>query len=235
MRVLAIDTALGACAACVVEGDAERGESREVARESEPMERGHAEALLPLLERVVARVEGGFSALDRVAVTVGPGSYTGLRVGLSAARAVGLAAGIPVVGVTTLSALLAPVLAEAPQEPGEAGAVAAAIDARHGGVFLQAIGGAGVLVPPLHIRLEEAAPLMAPGPVALVGSGAALVASALRASGVEARLLEAPHVPDIGWVAALGAVADPAQALPRPLYLRGPDAAPQDHARLARR
>ena len=73
--------------------------------------RGHAEALLPLVERVMARFEGGFEGLARVAVTVGPGSYTGLRVGLSAARAVGLAAGIPVVGVTTLSALLAPQLA----------------------------------------------------------------------------------------------------------------------------
>ena len=231
MRVLAIDTALKTCAACVIEGD----DGREVAREAEAMERGHAEALLPLLERVMARVEGGFEALDRVAVTVGPGSYTGLRVGISAARAIGLAAGIPVVGVTTLSALLAPVLAEAPQGAGEAGAIAAAIDARHGCVYLQAIGAEGILVPPLHVRLEEAAPLLAPGPVALVGSGAPAVLSALRASGLEARLLDAPGAPEIGWVAALGAVADPAQALPRPLYLRGPDAAPQDHARLARR
>lgn len=235
MRVLAIDTALRTCAACVIEGDAETGESREIAREAEAMERGHAEALLPLLERVVSRVEGGFEALDRVAVTVGPGSYTGLRVGLSAARAVGLAVGIPVVGVTTLSALLAPALAEMPQDAGGSGAVAAAIDARHGGVYLQAIGPDGILVPPLHVRLEEAAPLLAPGPVALVGSGAPAVLAALRASGIEAHLLDAPHAPEIGWIAALGAVADPAQALPRPLYLRGPDAAPQDHARLARR
>ena len=227
MRVLAIDTALQTCAACVIEGE----DGREVARETEAMERGHAEALLPLLERVMARVEGGFDALDRVAGTVGPGSYTGLRVGISAARAIGLAVGIPVVGVTTLSALLAPALAEMPAQ----GAVAAAIDARHGGVFLQAIGAEGILVPPLYIKLEEAAPLLAPGPVALVGSGASAVLSALRASGIEARLLEAPQAPEIGWIAALGAVADPAQALPRPFYLRGPDAAPQDHARLARR
>lgn len=231
MRVLAIDTALQTCAACVIEGD----DGREVAREAESMERGHAEALLPLLERVMARVEGGFAALDRVAVTVGPGSYTGLRVGLSAARAIGLAAGVPVVGVTTLSALLAPALTEMPQGGGEPGAVAAAIDARHGGVYLQAMGADGILVPPLHIKLEEAAPLLAPGPVALVGSGAPAVLSVLRASGIEARLLDAPQAPEIGWVAALGAVADPGQALPRPLYLRGPDAAPQDHVRLARR
>lgn len=228
MRVLAIDTALHACAACVIEGE----DGQEVARESESMERGHAEALLPLIERVMSRVEGGFEALDRVAVTVGPGSYTGLRVGISAARAIGLAAGIPVVGVTTLSALLAPVLAEG----AEAGTVAAAIDARHGQVYLQAMSAAGgTLVPPLHVRLEEAAPLLGPEPVALVGSGAAAASAALRASGIETRLLEAPAEPGIGWIAALGALADPDQALPRPLYLRGPDAAPQDHHRLPRR
>src|SRR5437764_13570100 len=78
-----------------------------MAQESIIMERGHAEALLPLVDRVMARVEGAFAALDRVAVTVGPGSYTELRVGIAAARAIDLASGIPVVGVTTLSALLA--------------------------------------------------------------------------------------------------------------------------------
>ena len=82
-----------------------------LARETIPMERGHAEALLPLIDRLVSPFEGGFESLDRVAVTVGPGSYTGLRVGISAARGIGLAAGVPVVGVATLSAFLAPLMA----------------------------------------------------------------------------------------------------------------------------
>ncbi len=99
MRILAIDTALQACSACVIQS----GEVEPLALEQIPMERGHAEALLPLVDRVVAGVEGGFASLDRIAVTVGPGSYTGLRVGIAAARAIGLAAGVPVVGVTTLS------------------------------------------------------------------------------------------------------------------------------------
>ena len=84
MRCLAIDTALNGCSACVLE----TGAAEPLAMETLPIERGHAEALLPLVERVMAKVEGGFGSLDRVAVTVGPGSFTGLRVGLSAARAI---------------------------------------------------------------------------------------------------------------------------------------------------
>ncbi|MFD0938534.1 tRNA (adenosine(37)-N6)-threonylcarbamoyltransferase complex dimerization subunit type 1 TsaB, partial [Methylobacterium trifolii] len=76
MRILAIDTALELCAACVAADDADEP----LARESMALARGHAEALLPLVERVMARIEGGFESLDRIAVTVGPGSYTGLRV-----------------------------------------------------------------------------------------------------------------------------------------------------------
>src|SRR5208283_3966633 len=103
MRILAIDTALPAISACVLDEGAESPESIETIA----MERGHAEALLPLIERVMARVEGGFASLDRVAVTVGPGSFTGLRVGIAAARAIGVACKVPVIGVSTLAALAA--------------------------------------------------------------------------------------------------------------------------------
>ena len=72
MRVLAIDTALEACSAAVL--DTERGK---VASESLPMLRGHAEALMPLIGRVMKQAETAFSALDRIAVTIGPGSFTG--------------------------------------------------------------------------------------------------------------------------------------------------------------
>ena len=224
MRILAIDTALDLCAACVSAADADAP----LSAESLPMARGHAEALLPLVERVIARVEGGFDGLDRIAVTVGPGSYTGLRVGLSAARAIGLATGRPVVGVGTLSALLAPLLSETVE-----GIIAAAIDARHGAVYVQALGQGDGLAP-AHLPVAEAALRLGPGPVALTGSGAPMLAAALAARGVGARVvgLGAPAIAD---VAALGLLADPDQALPRPMYLRGPDARPQDHARLARR
>src|SRR3954453_10354176 len=148
MRILAIDTALGACAACIVDRD----KLEPLARESIPMERGHAEALLPLIDRIVSSVERGFASLDRVAVTVGPGSYTGLRVGIAAARAIGLAAGVPVVGVATLSAYLAPLLA------GERrGVIAAAIDAKHGQLYLQAVAAGGrTIVAPALMGIRDA-------------------------------------------------------------------------------
>ena len=108
MLILAIDTALEACAVAVL--DAETDALR--AQESQAMARGHAEALMPMIERVMQAATLPFTALDRIAVTVGPGSFTGLRVGISAARGLGLAADKPVVGVTTLSAYAAPFLSD---------------------------------------------------------------------------------------------------------------------------
>lgn len=107
MRVLAIDTALEACSAALLD----TGSGMTLARQSRPMTRGHAEVLVPLISEVMIQSEIDFAQIDRVAVTTGPGSFTGLRVGLSAARGIGLAAGKPVVGLTTLAALAAPYIA----------------------------------------------------------------------------------------------------------------------------
>src|SRR3978361_540853 len=104
MLILAIDTALEACAAGVLDTDA--GEL--IAMESLAMKRGHAEALMPLIGRVMKDSGIAFATLDRIAVTTGPGSFTGLRGGLSAARGIALAADKPVVGVTPLAASAAP-------------------------------------------------------------------------------------------------------------------------------
>jgi tRNA threonylcarbamoyladenosine biosynthesis protein TsaB len=95
-----------------------------------PMLRGHAEALLPLIARVMKQSETNFRDLDRIAVTIGPGSFTGVRVGLAAARGFGVATGVPVVGVSTLSVYAAPYLAANSKS-----SVIAAIDARHDRVF----------------------------------------------------------------------------------------------------
>lgn len=195
------------------------------------MERGHAEALLPLLDRVVSRLEGGFAALDRVVVTVGPGSYTGLRVGISAARAIGLAAAIPVVGVTTLSALMAPLVAA---QTGRL--LVAAIDAKHGQVYVQAVASGGhIVVPPALLAITDVVRAMGTVEATIVGSGAPALAREAWNAGADARVHEAQPVPDVTWVARLGLAADPSEALPKPLYLRGPDARPQDQARLPRR
>ena len=104
MRVLAIDTALEACSAAVF--DTDRGGI--TASESVAMARGHAEAVMPLLARVMDLAEIEFANLDRIAVTTGPGSFTGLRVGIAAARGIALAAGKPAIGLSTLAAFATP-------------------------------------------------------------------------------------------------------------------------------
>src|SRR3954470_16285703 len=134
MLILAIDTALDACAAGILDTDL----GKLVAQESQIMKRGHAEALMPLIARVMANSGIPFGAIDRIAVTTGPGSFTGLRVGISAARGIGLAAERPVVGVTTLAAYAAPVVNQAGEHP-----VISAIDARHDHVYLQVVAGNG--------------------------------------------------------------------------------------------
>src|SRR5690348_3110585 len=134
MRILAIDTALEVCAAAVL--DTAHGAI--LARESIAMTRGHAEALMPMIARVMAASGGTFDALDRIAVTVGPGSFTGLRVGIAAARGLALAAKRPAVGLTTLSAYAAPIVGRSGTAP-----VISAIDARHDHVYFQIVGGDG--------------------------------------------------------------------------------------------
>ena len=81
MKILAIDTALPAVSACVLT----EGATRPDAEETLGMERGHAEALIPLIERVIGGIEGGYESIDRVAVTGGPGSVPGRRGGIAAA------------------------------------------------------------------------------------------------------------------------------------------------------
>lgn len=217
--ILAIDTSVGAASACLLG----LSDVTPIAAESLLMERGHAEALLPLLDRIVARIDGGFEALARVAVTVGPGSFTGIRVGVAAARAVGLACGIPVVGVSTLSALAAPAIASGVQPQ-----VVAAIDARHGSVYAQSFGPDGsTLMEACHAAVRIVIETVGPGPLRLVGSGAAMLAIEAWSRGMTADVDNHVAVPDIALVARLGLLADPDHAGPKPLYLKPPDAKPQ--------
>jgi tRNA threonylcarbamoyladenosine biosynthesis protein TsaB len=219
-RVLAIDTALGGCSVCVIDA----GQSLPLALESEAMTTGQAEAIMPMIERVMKQVDGGFASLERVAVSVGPGSFTGLRIGIAAARAIGLAAGIPVVGVSTLAAYAAPLI-----NPQESGVIAVGIDARHGSVFFQAFTAAGrTIVLPRVISVKEAGRAIGAGPVRLAGSGAAALAVEAMALGLKASIADLKAAPDIIWIARLGLAADPATATAKQLYLRPPSATPQE-------
>jgi tRNA threonylcarbamoyl adenosine modification protein YeaZ len=220
MRILAIDAALPAVSACVLDEEADEP----VASESIEMERGHAEALLPLIERVMAKAGGGFASIERVAVTVGPGSFTGIRIGLAAAHAIALATRAEIVGVSTLAALAAPLVLD----PFD-GVVAAVIDARHGQVYVTAFGPDGrTLLPPRRAGAHEALRALGDGPLKLIGSGAALLANEARASGVATEIASGSPAPDIAFVARLGLAANPESAPARPVYLKAPDAKPQE-------
>jgi tRNA threonylcarbamoyl adenosine modification protein YeaZ len=227
MRVIAIDTTLAACSAAVL--DTVYGGV--VASESLPMTRGHAEALMPLLKRVMQEADLTFTDIDRVAVTTGPGSFTGLRVGIAAARGIALAAGKPIVGLSTLSAYAAPHMAADERFP-----VVAAIDARHAHVYLQVFSPGGRSFSAARLApLREAIAAAAQEPSCIVGSAAQSVAAGLSDADAPPAIVDARPAPDIAWVARMGAVVPESRSLPKPLYLRAPDAQPQNAAQLPRR
>jgi tRNA threonylcarbamoyladenosine biosynthesis protein TsaB len=227
MRLLALDTALAACSAAVLD----TADGGIVASESLAMTRGHAEALMPLLARVMQTSGLAFRDLDRIVVTTGPGSFTGMRVGIAAARGFGVATKVPVVGVTTLSAYAAPYLGADDRSP-----VIVVIDARHSHVYLQAFAPGGrTLIAPRIAPLSEAVRAASEASSHIVGSAAQLVATGLAPTAPRPMTVDARDAPDIAWIAQMGAVAPDSQAPPKPQYLRAPDAQPQNAAQLPRR
>ncbi|MGH9695972.1 MAG: tRNA (adenosine(37)-N6)-threonylcarbamoyltransferase complex dimerization subunit type 1 TsaB [Bryobacteraceae bacterium] len=218
MLILAIDTALDACSAGVLDTDA----GQLIALESQPMKRGHAEALMPLIQRVMDRSGVAFTILDRIAVTTGPGSFTGLRVGLSAARGIGLAANKPVVGLTTLTAYAAPIVGQNAEHP-----IISAIDARHEHVYFQVVAGTGgSLVRPQVASIDEALGASRFGAPYLVGNAANMLADRWPADAPQPFKVDPQPAPDFAWVAWLGAAVAADTAPARPFYLRAPDARP---------
>jgi tRNA threonylcarbamoyladenosine biosynthesis protein TsaB len=227
MLVLALDTALDNCAAAVLDTDAKV----ELAQESQPMKRGHAEALMPLIAGVMTKARIAYLDLDRVAVTTGPGSFTGLRVGISAARGIALAADKPVVGLTTLSAYMAPMVAQTSPLP-----IIVAIDARHDHVYFQAVAGTGVtLVRPGVVPIEETFRAARFGAVRIVGNAAQKLADRWPPQMQKPSLVDDQPGPDVVWVAWVGAASDPAKSPAKPFYMRAPDAKPKIDPLLAGR
>ena len=194
MIVLALDTALGACQAAVLKGDLI------LAAMSEPMERGHQERLAPLVRETMQASGLAFSDLDRVAVVVGPGSFTGVRVGLAFAKGLSLALDIPCVGVGSMEALAS----------GVSGLAAAVIDAPRGQRYLQIFRDGAALAQPEALLAEAEAARVASlvdGPVRRIGPAA-----------------DGPAFPDIAAVARMAAARDAPKGRPSPVYLRPPDA-----------
>lgn len=203
--ILSIDTCLGASSVALLDGE------RVLAARSEPMTRGHQERIGIIAREAAAEAGAGFADLGRIGVTVGPGSFTGLRVGLAFAKGLATALSIPCVGVTTLEALAF----------GVDGFVASVLDARMGQVYLQVFADGAALMAPDALGVGEAAARLAElysgGPATLIGSGAPLLADVL--SG--ARVLT-PAAPDPVAIAKLAAARAAPSHSPRPLYLRAP-------------
>jgi tRNA threonylcarbamoyladenosine biosynthesis protein TsaB len=237
MTTLAIDTCFAGCSAALSWSD-EAGETIRVSR-FERMEKGHAERLIPMIGEVMAGAPFGLDRVRRIVVTHGPGTFTGVRIGIAAARALALATGAR---IETLSSL--ELMARTAVGRGDVTArgqdVAVAVDARRDEVYFQLFDGAGLaaLTEPLLVTPENAVALTKSGGTIVLGSGAeVLVAAALRARH-ELRTALPDLQPDAQY-AANGSAEEadrdaPRQASPRPLYLRPPDAKPQDGKQLAR-
>ncbi len=205
MIVLALDTALAATSVAVLDGE------KVLATRSEPMERGHQERLAGIVRDTMDEAKIDFEALDRIGVTVGPGSFTGLRVGLAFAKGLALALDIPCIGVGTLEALAASVRAVGP--------VVAAIDARRGQVYLQIFRNGAALTAPEALTIENAKARLdqvGAGASTLVGSGGPLLRS-------EDTLINVYFADPVALARLAANVLEPI-ARPAPLYLRAPDA-----------
>ncbi len=205
-RLLAVDTALGACSVAVLDGD------RVLAHRFQEMTRGHAEALAPMVDEAMRHAGMAFAALDRLAVTTGPGTFTGQRVGLAFMRGLRVGLKIPLIGVTTLEAMAAAT---------DANRAAAIHDAKRDEAYLLLWeNGATILAPTVMAFDDAVARICAFGPCALCGTGAD-AAGAMLGRGF---VLTDIRQPDALQVARLAMTRPAPDRPPAPLYLRAPDA-----------
>jgi len=221
MLVMGLDTSLQCCSVSILR------DGEVIADQSFGMERGHAEHLAPMAAAALIEAGVAIRDLDRVGVVVGPGGFTGVRVGLSFARGLAIGTDLDVVGVTSLAAL-----AENIENAEPDALIAPVIDARRGQLYagLYRRGGA-LLIAPFVATPEQVSETLqkvaGAHPVSLVGSGAAQIAHNSRDwvdSGV-------PEQISAKYVAQLAAAAPPPEGPPGPLYLRAPDAKPPKPSR----
>jgi tRNA threonylcarbamoyladenosine biosynthesis protein TsaB len=216
MNLLAIDTAANFCSACVLDTEA----GFELGRTVHDIGKGHAELLLGVIEETLRISKVGYADLGGIAVAAGPGSFTGVRVGVSAARGLALALKIPAVGVTTLEAI-----AEEARSAYPGRSIMAVIDARRDEFYTAAFDALGVVVHAASVTgLDEAIALAAKLRPVLAGSAAGLIANAVQPLDLDVGSTSATA--DIGVYARL-ALAKNWSEKPRPVYLREPDAKPQ--------
>ena len=218
MKVLALDTSGDACGVALY--DARAGEV--LAEERVLIQRGHAEILFEQISRVVQRASIPLKSVDRFAVTTGPGTFTGVRIGLAAARGLALAARKPLIGIGSLE-----VVACGLDVPAST-LVVAAFDARRGEVYAQAFAGDAAITEPVAATPEHAAAALVEASLAakflVTGTGAELLFSSLAARGAQVEIASGEPLPRADVLARLAAARTPAVGPVMPLYLRAPDA-----------
>lgn len=215
MKLLCIDTALASCSVCVYDAVTKTV----LAAEQNLMERGHAEALPPMVARVMAKAEIDFGSLTRIAVTTGPGTFTGIRVGLSFARALGLARNIKVLGIDTMKAVQLAV---------SKGYMNVNIIHQAGNSGFFYFWNEDISTNIELLNLEQIALRLHPAEQTLVGTGAAAVEHFMGREDLQ--LLPQLDLPLAQNFAAYAAdLPDPGH-MPDPIYLREADAKPQKQA-----
>ncbi|MCT7374333.1 tRNA (adenosine(37)-N6)-threonylcarbamoyltransferase complex dimerization subunit type 1 TsaB [Chelativorans salis] len=215
MNILAIDTAAALCAACVYDSIADREKGRAIL----DLGKGHAEHVMSVIGSALQNAGVPYDALDAVAVSVGPGSFTGVRVGVAAARGLALALKVPAIGVTTLEALAAEARESFPHR-----AILAVTGNRAESLATARFDAAGACVEgPALATVEAVAEIARAERPVLAGDAAGLVAEA---AGGAFDMGPQRATADILFYARIAA-GRPAGEKPKPLYLRAPDAKPQ--------
>ena len=232
MNILAFDTCFESCSVAVAAGVGSSNNASCWAR-FERMRTGQAERLIPMIGEVMADAGLDYRELDRIAVTVGPGTFTGARIGIAAARALALSFSIPVVTFTSFEVMSRdPACKAAPTEH-----LLIAVDARRGQVYVGDPGAAkqGVTSQPQLLTIEQAATLGGTAPLIIAGTGGELVAAAAQDSGRSAAQAILPGLqPRMEHAIVAAAERESSAVPPRPFYLRPPDAKPQEGKTLAR-
>ena len=218
MNILALDTSMGACSAAVLRTN---GAERTLFVRQEAMARGHAEALMPMVAETMAEASLPFAELDVIAATTGPGSFTGVRIAIAAARGLALVTGAGLFGTDSLT-----VMAKAAEHLAEPFAVA--VDARRGMLYFGLYDGdARQLEDPLLLSPGDAAQRLPATLRRAVGSGAASLAEAAAGRGLRVAASFAELQPSAAALAQIAYESGETSPTLKPLYLRPPDAKPQ--------
>ncbi|MDV7338118.1 tRNA (adenosine(37)-N6)-threonylcarbamoyltransferase complex dimerization subunit type 1 TsaB [Terasakiella sp. A23] len=216
MKILAMDSAAAACSVALLADD------QIIAHDFQEMTRGHASELLPMVEAVLENASQSVEEMDAIAVTVGPGGFTGLRIALACARGFGVAAKRPVIGVTTLEAL-------AYGEQDRDRPLLCALDAKRADLYAQYYNVDGTPLSDPVARMPEDIVMMAPKDaeeILVAGDCFARLKPLFEERGITAfetasRLPDAQHI--ARCAASKGIPNDP-NARPSAFYIRPPDA-----------